>query len=99
MNDFRVSTPIVWVLAVTQVCVSVYGMYLFKLHTPYSTEFAIMCSILTLFIQVIFISDIYLSRIQNKTFWIISIFILSGIAEIIYLIRRNKLHNQSQPVH
>jgi len=79
-----------------QIGMSVYCIHLGKVSNPHSIEFVIVCTILALFIEVIFISDILLSRMQNKIFWIISILIFSGIGGIIYLIKRNKLQNQSR---
>jgi hypothetical protein len=48
----------------------------------------ITCSFI---IWVIVLRDIINNRLQNKTFWILSMLVLPGITPLIYLIRRNAL--------
>ncbi len=98
MNYLKLNTSIVWVLTVMQVGLTVYSIYLRRLSPTDSFEFAMAAFLLAVLIEVIFISDIYLSRMQNKSFWIISVLIFSGIGGIVYLIRRDKLHEQSRSV-
>ena len=40
---------------------------------------------------IILISDMVNNKINNKNFWILSMFIMSPVASLIYMIQRNKL--------
>jgi hypothetical protein len=44
-----------------------------------------------LYLWLIIFTDISAQRVYNKTFWIISLFILPYFTIIVYLFRRNKL--------
>ncbi|WP_445458564.1 GldL-related protein [Flavobacterium sp. HNIBRBA15423] len=40
---------------------------------------------------IIMLSDMIKNKIHNKTFWVLTMFIIPTIAIILYLIQRNKL--------
>jgi len=86
-KDFTINPIIIWTLAIANFVIFIFTL----LHRPHSLELLLLDLPWIILVQVILISDIYKSKIHNKTFWISSMFYLAIIAPIIYLIRRKKL--------
>lgn len=50
-----------------------------------------VCSGMILIFWLIIISDIFQNKLENKVFWILSMFLLPFFAPIVYIFRRNKI--------
>jgi hypothetical protein len=94
MNDFRISPIFVWILLMIKIGIQVCMICLKPIHNPLFMELFLPTIILQLLLYVILIPDIYKSNIDNKAFWVLSIFILADIGQIAYLFRRNQLLSQ-----
>ena len=90
-SDFRISPAVIWLFVVADCCIIFSGTFLKIMHKPFPLELFMAAFMFGLFIDVLIISDIYKSNIRNKPFWILSMFMLSGVAQIVYMLRRKQL--------
>ena len=90
-QDFRISIKIVWVLVIGNILLTFIAAFAKLRHWEFSQILLTVGIILSFSSWIIVISDITKNKIYNKTFWIISMFILPTISPLIYLIQRNKL--------
>lgn len=66
---------------------------LFKItHWKGASEIILLGLILQLFIWIYFLVDILKSSIHNKGFWIFFMFIFVPITQLVYVYRRDKIH-------
>ncbi len=90
-QDFKISFKTVWFLVISNFLLTIFGAFAKIQHWDY---FQILLTIgLMLFFStwVIILSDMVKKKIYNKTFWVISMFIIPSIATIFYMTQRDKL--------
>lgn len=90
-QDFKISFKTVWFLVVGNILLTVFGAFAKIQHWEYSQILMTIGLMLFFSTWVIILSDIVKNKIYNKTFWIITMFIMPPIATIFYMIQRNKL--------
>lgn len=90
-ENFKISTKIVWFLVIANTLLTVIGT-LAKINDWNFPEFLLTFGLMMLFSSwVIILNDMVKHNIYNKTFWIISMFIIPNVSSIFYLIQRNRL--------
>jgi hypothetical protein len=90
-QDFKISFKTVWFLVVGNILLTVVGAFAKIQHWDYSQLLLTIGLILFFSTWVIILSDMVRNKIYNKTFWIMTMFIMPSIATIFYMIQRNKL--------
>lgn len=90
-QDFKISINTVWYLVIANFLFTVAGAFAKILHWEFSRSLLTISIILFFATFIIVLSDILKNKVYNKTFWIMSMFILPSISPIIYMLRRNKL--------
>lgn len=90
-QDFKISFKTVWFLVVGNILLTVFGAFAKIQHWEYSQIVLTIGLMLFFSTWVIILSDMVKNKIYNKTFWIMTIFIMPSIATIFYMIQRNKL--------
>jgi len=90
-QDFKISFKTVWFLVVGNILLTVFGAFSKIQHWDYSQILLTIGLMLFFSTWVIILSDMVKNKIYNKTFWIITMFIMPSIATIFYMIQRNKL--------
>lgn len=90
-QDFKISFKTVWFLVVGNILLTVFGAFAKIQHWNYSQILLTIGLMLFFSTWVIILSDMVKNKIYNKTFWIITMFIMPSIATIFYMIQRNKL--------
>ena len=90
-QDFKISFKTVWFLVVGNILLTVFGAFAKIQHWDYSQILLTIGLMLFFSTWVIILSDMVKNKIYNKTFWIITMFIMPSIATIFYMIQRNKL--------
>lgn len=90
-QDFKISFKTVWFLVVGNILLTVFGAFAKIQHWEYSQILLTIGLMLFFSTWVIILSDMVKNKIYNKTFWIMTMFIMPTIATIFYIIQRNKL--------
>ena len=90
-KDFKISIKTIWILVIVSSIFTFIGALAKIQHSEFSQLLLFSGLILLLLIWAIVLSDIIENKIYNKTFWLMSMFIIPPIALIVYLIRRKKL--------
>ncbi len=90
-QDFRIDLNTVWVLVIGNILLTIIGALFKILHWEFSQLLLITGMIFFFSSWIIILSDMAKNKIYNKTFWILSMFILPMISGIFYMIMRNKL--------
>lgn len=90
-QDFKISFKTVWFLVVGNILLTVVGAFAKIQHWDYSQLLLTIGLMLFFSTWVIILSDMVKNKIYNKTFWIVTMFIMPSIATIFYMIQRNKL--------
>lgn len=90
-QDFKISFKTVWFLVVGNILLTVFGAFAKIQHWEYSQILLTIGLMLFFSTWVIILSDMVKNKIYNKTFWIMTMFIMPSIATIFYMIQRNKL--------
>ncbi len=90
-QDFKISFKTVWFLVVGNILLTVLGAFAKIQHWEYSQILLTIGLMLFFSTWVIILSDMVKNKIYNKTFWIMTMFIMPSIATIFYMIQRNKL--------
>ncbi len=90
-KDFKVGYRLVCVLVYGSFLVSLVGAFAHIAHWVISDLFLTVGVVLFFASWIIVISDIVRRPIYNRSFWLLSMFILPTIAPLVYLIQRNKL--------
>ncbi len=89
--DFKISFKTVWFLVIGNILLTVIGVFAKNQRWDYSQFFLTAGLVLFFSTWVIILSDMMKNKIYNKTFWIMTMFIMPPIASIFYMIQRNKL--------
>jgi len=88
---FTISFKTVWLLVIGNILLTTIGTLAKILHWDYA-HFLLTVGLMLFFSTwVIILSDMIKNKIHNKTFWIVTMFIIPSISTIFYLIQRNKL--------
>ena len=90
-KEFKISSKIVWILVIGNSLLTLIGIFAKTLHWSYSENWFTIGLILFFSSWIIILSDIYKNKIYNRSFWILSMFILPTISPLVYMIQRNKL--------
>lgn len=90
-QDFIISIKTVWVLVIGNALLTIMGAFAKIQHWEFSQILLVVGLILFFSTWIIVISDMAKNKLYNKTFWLMSMFILPTISPLIYIIRRNKL--------
>jgi hypothetical protein len=90
-QDFKISFKTVWFLVVGNILLTVFGAFAKIQHWEYSQILLTIGLMLFFSTWVIILSDMVKNKIYNKTFLIMTMFIIPSIATILYMIQRNKL--------
>lgn len=94
-QNFKIDIKYLWALLIGSMVLTIIGAVAKTQSREYS-QF-VLASGLILYIStlIIIISDMSKNKIRNKTFWIVSMFIIPAIASIVYLLQRKNLINRS----
>ena len=90
-QDFKISYKVVWFLVIGTFILTIVGAYAKIQHWNYSQLLLTVGLMLFFSTWVIILSDMIKNKIYNKTFWIITMFIMPSISTIFYVFQRNKL--------
>ena len=90
-QDLTIDVRLIWLLVLGSIVFISLGVLAKVLHWEFSTIYLLIGLVFTFSSWVILLSDMVKSKIYNKTFWIISMFLMPSIASIFYLIQRNRL--------
>lgn len=90
-ENFKISTKIVWFLVIGNTLLTVIGT-LAKINDWNFPEFLLTFGLMMLFSSwVIILDDMVKHKIYNKTFWILTMFIMPSVSIIIYMFQRKRL--------
>jgi hypothetical protein len=90
-EDFKISSEIIWLLVIGNFLLTIVGA-LAKIQDWEFYQIFLTVGLTVFFTTwIIMLSDMIKNKIHNKTFWVLTMFILPTIAIIFYLIQRNKL--------
>ncbi len=90
-KDLRVNNNLVWALAIGSLLLITVGALAKLYHLEFAHWLLLMGSSLFFATWIVVISNLAKSKIYNKTFWIMSMFIFMPIAVIVYLFQRDRL--------
>lgn len=90
-KEFQISFTVVLILVIGNIFMTTLGVFFKFYHWNYSQILLTIGLVLFFSAWIIIFSDMVKNKIYNKTFWILSMFILPTIATIFYMIQRNKL--------
>jgi len=90
-NDLRVSINLVWVLAIGGILLIIVGAEAMLHHWGFEYWPLLVGRFLFIATWIVVISDMARSKIYNKTFWIMSMFIFIPITVLVYLFHRDRL--------
>ena len=95
-QDFKIDIKTIWFLVIGNFLLTVLGGIAKIQHWEYSQFFLTAGLMLFFSTWIIILSDMVKNKIHNKTFWILTMFIMPFISTIFYLIQRNKLMRLGQ---
>jgi len=90
-QDFEIGIKATWFLVIGNPLFTIAGAFAKIEHWDYSQVLLSLGLILFLTTLVIMIRDINRSKIHDKEFWIMFMFILPSISPILYMTRRTKM--------
>ena len=90
-QDFEIGNNAIWFLVIGNLFFTIAGAFAKIEHWDYSQVLLSIGLILLLSTLVIMIRDINRSKIHDKEFWIMFMFILPFISPILYVTRRTKM--------
>ena len=88
---FKIGVKTVWFLVIGNLFLTIIGALAKIQQWEFSQIFLTVGLMLFFSTWIIIISDMVKNKIYNKTFWIITMFIIPSITTIFYLIQRKKL--------
>ena len=90
-QELKIGIKTVWFLVIGNFLLTILGAFA-KIQHWESSQFFLTVGLMLFFSTwIIILSDMVKNKIYNKTFWILTMFIMPTIATIFYLIQRNKL--------
>jgi hypothetical protein len=90
-QDFKIDIKTVWVLVIGNFLLTIIGAFAKIQQWEFSQILLTVGLMLFFSTWVIILSDMVKNKIYNKTFWILTMFIMPTISTVFYLIQRNKL--------
>lgn len=90
-NDFKIGVNTVWCLFVCNLLFIIIGAFAKIQNWEYPEVFLTIGLILFFSAWIITFSDMVKNNIYNKTFWILTMFIMPFIAVFFYIIQRDRL--------
>ena len=90
-RDFKIDIKTVWFLVIGNFLLTIFGALAKIQHWEYSQFFLTVGLMLFFSTWIIILSYMIKNKIYNKSFWILTMFIMPFISTIFYLIQRNKL--------
>lgn len=90
-QDFKIGIKTVWFLVVGNVLLTLFGVIAKIQHWEFLQVFLTIGLMLFFSTWIIVLSDMVKNKIYNRTFWILTMFIMPTFAPIFYLIQRNIL--------
>ena len=91
MKNFQISARAVWIIFVTGLCLSIFGIYADSQSLLLSEQFLSVGGTLFFASWIIVMIELVNNKVYNRTFWILSMLFLPPFAMIFYLIQREKL--------
>lgn len=97
-QDFKIGIKTVWFLVIGNLLLTVFAV-LAKIQNWEFSQFFLSVGLMLFFSTwIIILSDMVKNKIYNKTFWIVTMFIMPTISAIFYLIQRNRLLRLGQKI-
>ena len=90
-QDFKIGTKTIWFLIIGNFLLTALGALAKIQHRELSQFFLSFGLMLFFSTWIIVLSDMIKNKIYNKTFWILTMFVMPTIAAIFYLFQRDKL--------
>jgi len=90
-QDFEIGIKTIWFVVIGSVLFTIAGAFARFKQWEYSNVILIVSLIFYMTTLVIMIRDINRSKIRDKGFWIMFMFIVPYISPILYLTRRTKM--------
>lgn len=90
-QDLRIGIKAVWFLIGANLVLTIFGAIAKIQHWQFSQILLSMALILFFSTWIIILSDMVKNHLYNKTFWILTMFILPFISPIFYLTQRKRL--------
>ena len=90
-KDFEIGIKTIWVVVIGNLLFTIAGAFAKIEHWEYSQLLLAISLLFFVSTFVIIIRDIYKNKVHDKTFWIMSMFILPSISPFLYITRRNKM--------
>jgi len=90
-QDFEIGIKTIWFVVIGSVLFSIAGAFARLKHWEYSQVILSIGLIFYLATLVIMVRDINRSKIHDKEFWIMFMFIVPYISPILYITRRTKM--------
>jgi hypothetical protein len=97
-QDFKIGIKTVWFLVIGNLLLTVFAVLAKIQHWEFSQFFLAIGLMLFFSTWIIVLSDMVKNKIYNKTFWIVTMFIMPTISAIFYLIQRNRLLRLGQKI-
>lgn len=91
VNNVNIGIGMVWFFMLSSLLLTLVGAVVKVQHWDYHEIFLTIGLMLFFSTWIIIFSDIFKNNVYNKTFWILSMFIMPFVAVFFYLIQRNKL--------
>ncbi len=90
-QDFKIGIKTVWVLVIGNLLVTGFVAFALIQNLEFAQILLMFGLVLFFSTWIIVLSDVVKSKIYNKAFWVITMFILPSIAPIFYMVRRSRL--------
>ena len=95
-KDFKIGIKTVWFLVIGNLLLTFAGALAKIQNWEFAQVFLTAGLMLFFSTWIIILSDMVKNKIYNKTFWILTMFIIPSIATIFYLTQRKKLMRLGQ---
>lgn len=90
-NQFIYNSKIIWIYLIAAYLLKIYGYIGEYVTLDSSGNFSIAGSILLILTWLVILIDMIKTKLFNKIFWIIFMFVLAPITPLFYMLQRNKL--------
>ena len=90
-NQFIYNSKIIWIYLIAAYLLKIYGYVGEYVTLEYSGTISMAGNILLILTWLVILIDMIKTKLFNKMFWIIFMFVLAPITPLFYMIQRNKL--------
>lgn len=90
-KEFKISSRIVWMLVIGNVLLTLFGAFAKIVHGHYPESWLTFALVVFFSSWIIIMNDMRENKIYNKSFWVISMFILPTISPLLYMFQRDRL--------